>query len=176
MKKMSLILGVLLCLISCSKSENEVSIQKKNIVDKQNGYSEYIVYPNSKLNITSSNDRTIIDIQPGKKLVFKYIFTIDSNPDYFDSGYKEYLLFEMDAHTVDFKLKTEDLADARTYLRRSCYCPFTDSRLATSGIINAEMTGNLEWDIDFELESTIVEDGEIVETIAIQNSGKFKPE
>lgn len=176
MKKVSLILGMLLCLISCSKSETETEIQQKNIVDKKDGYSEFIVYPNSKLEITTADGRTFGKIEQGNKLVFEYIFHIESKPGFFDSGYSEYLYFEMDAKTEDFQLKTEDMTNASAYLRKSCYCPNTDFKPVTSGVINAKKTGSMEWEIEFEVESTIIEDGETVEIIALQNSGTFKPE
>jgi len=166
MKKIALLLFLISFIISCDKSDD----------DSVNLQEEYIVHQNSKLKVELAEYGTYLDIIPGDKLVFEYHFTEESDPNISDSGYDEYLYFELEAGTEDFRLTNEDLTISNTYLRRSCFCIFTDFRPGTSGEIVGEKIGNSEWNISFEVEAAIEEDGEIVETIAIQNSGKFKPE
>ena len=169
MEKTGLILLILISFTSCNVSDDGTG-------GKQDEYSEYIVHPNSKLEIETTQYGISIDIIPGDKLVFEYHFTKESNPNISDSGYDEYLYFEQVAGTEDFRLTSEDLRLNNTYLRRACFCMFTDFRPVTTGEISGEKTGNMEWNVSFDVEAVIEENGEPIETIAIQSSGKFRPE
>lgn len=166
MKKICLLLSLIIFTISCNSSDDDSGGIKE----------EYFVHRNSKLEIEAAEYGTYIDIVAGNKFVFEYHFTKESDPDISDSGYDEYLYFEMEEGIDDFKLTSEDLVLSNTYLRRSCFCAFTDFRPITAGEITGKKTGNNEWNISFDVEAAIEENGELVETISIQNSGIFRPE
>lgn len=166
MKRIFLLLSLMIFAISCDTSDD----------DSGGINEEYIVHRNSELEIETLEFGTFVDIVPGNKLVFEYHLSKAADPDIADSGYDEYLYFELEEGTEDFRLIDEGISISRAYLRRSCFCIFTDFRPLTAGEIFGEKIGNNTWNINFDVEAAIEEDGEIVETIAIQNSGTFRPE
>ncbi len=166
MKKIVLLLSLIIFAISCDSSDD----------DSGGIQEEYIVHRNSELELENSEFGTFVDIVPGNKLVFEYHLSKAADPDIAYSGYDEYLYFELEEGTEDFRLNDEGITISNAYLRRSCFCVFTDFRPLTDGEISGEKIGNNTWNISFDVEAAIEEDGEIVETITIQNSGTFKPE
>jgi hypothetical protein len=156
--------------MSCNKSDDSTG-------RKQHG--EYIVHENSALKISENDFGTFVEVIDGDKLVFEYTYSKASDPELADSGLDEYLYFELAANTEDFQLTTNDFNVSNTYLRRSCFCPVTDFRKATSGEITARKVGNLKWNISFEVAAdyTINEgEEEFSGSIKFQNSGIFQPQ
>lgn len=171
MKKFSLLILLSVILFSCDKSDDDST--GKNIS------SEYVVHENSALKISESEFGTFVEIVDGDHLVFEYTFTEESDTQIADSGYNEYLYFELPADTEDFQLTSDAFEESNTFVRRSCFCVVTDFRRVTSGEINAQKTGELEWDITFNVAAAYDENGEdgvFSGSIDIADSGLFKPE
>lgn len=156
--------------MSCDKSDDATGIKES---------VEYIVHENSALKISENDFGTFVEVVDGDKLVYEYVFTEASTPKIADSGYTHYLYFEMPSETEDFTITSAEFESSNTYLRRSCFCPVTDFRRATSGEITAQKIGNMEWNISFDVAAdfTINEgEEEFSGSINFQNSGIFQPQ
>ena len=170
MKRNSLLLLLSIILMSCDKSDDATG--RKELV-------QYIVHENSALKISENDFGTFVEVVDGDKLVFEYTYSKASDPELADSGLDKYLYFELAANTEDFQLTTNDFNVSNTYLRRSCFCPVTDFRKATSGEITARKVGNLKWNISFDVAAdfTITEgEEEFSGSIKFQDSGIFQPQ
>lgn len=166
---------LILLLTSCSEADApEKTDLRKTLKPGQD--REFTVYPDSEMKFIENEGGTFVEIIEGDKLVFKYHFSEAGDPDIADSGYNQYVIFEMDKSVEDFKLRAGNFNDANAHLRRSCYCPNTDYIPISGGFIEATKTGSLQWDIDFSVETLIEEDPEHIFTIEIEDSGVFKPE
>lgn len=171
MKKFSFLILCSIFLSSCSASDDDISEKNKT--------ADYLVHENASLKISESEFGTFVEIVEGDQLVFEYTFSEPGDPQIADSGYNEYLYFEMPAGTENFQLTSNDFEERNTFLRRSCFCVATDFRRVTSGEIIAEKTGDLQWDITFEVSAAFtVEDvnEEYSGTIDFADSGVFQPE
>ena len=170
MKKISLLLLLSIILISCDKSDDATG-RKESV--------QYIVHENSALKISENDFGTFVEVIDGDKLVFEYTYSKASDPELADSGLDKYLYFELAANTEDFQLTTNDFNVSNTYLRRSCFCPITDFRRATSGEITAQKIGKMKWNISFDVTADItINEGEeeFAESIKFEDSGIFQPQ
>lgn len=163
-----------LLLNSCSEADDSVKTDLRKTL-KPGQDREFIVHPNSEMGFIENEGGTFVEIIEGDKIVFEYRFSEAGDPDIADSGYSHYVIFELDKSTENFELKPGDFDNAHAHLRKSCYCPNTDYRPISEGYIEATKTGNLQWDIDFSVETLIDEDPDHIYTIQIEDSGVFAP-
>lgn len=161
-----LVFGLLLLFLSsCSKSDD--------VQTESDG--EFIVHNNAEMKINNTENGTYIEIIEGDNLVFEYHFSEKPDPEVADSGYNEYLIFELNKNTGDFDLNNEDFSSVNAHLRRSCFCPHTDYKPISEGSISGKKIGELEWKVKFDVETLIEEDTEFPYTIQLENSGLFRP-
>jgi len=156
--------------MSCDKSDDATGIKES---------VEFIVHENSALKISENDFGTFVEVVDGDKLVFEYTFSKASDPEVADSGLDQYLYFEMPSETEDFTITSAEFESRKTYLRRSCFCIVTDFRKVNSGVINADKTGSMKWNISFDVAANFtINEGEeeFSGTIEFQDSGIFQPQ
>ncbi len=153
-----------LFLLSCSKSDDNDPKQD----------SQFIVHPDSEIQISETDERRSLEIVAGDKFVFEYTFDDPGDPDLADSGFAHYLYFEIDKSTQDFSFGPEDFESIQANFRRSCFCVYTDFRKIKNGKITGVKTGDRSWKVTFDVNTEIEEEEELVTTIAMKNSGTFR--
>ncbi|WGK64991.1 hypothetical protein [Croceiramulus getboli] len=137
-----LVLSLFLC--SCS-NDDDASDQQR---------IDYNLYTNAALNIPAEDaDFFLVTIaETGDQLVFEYVLDIPSDPDIADSGFRESILFEIDASTTTFEVSDEDLLTINPYYRQSCFCETVESVLIQSGTISGTRSDQNSWQIDIDVE------------------------
>lgn len=71
----------------------------------------------------TANQYIFVDIKAGDKLVFKYKYTADEEPNIADDEYSENIYFQVDPAAESFSFTDEQLADAKLVIQPICFCP-----------------------------------------------------
>ncbi|SDS45406.1 hypothetical protein [Gramella sp. MAR_2010_147] len=168
MKNIVLLLLISVFLISCSKSDDH----PRNNPDDAN----YIVYPDSSLVFTNTENGTFIEVQSGNKLVFEYRYSTEGRPEIADDEFTEVVYFELDPATENFTINQDSFESTQSYLGKFCFCGRTGYFPITSGEINGEKTGSLQWRVSLDVNALIEAENNIPEmTFEANASGTFKP-
>lgn len=113
----------------------------------------------------------IATVGSGDKRVFRYEYTIDSDPQIADSGFSEILIFEVDAELTSFTATGLALVRLAPYYRQICFCATNDSFPVTGGTITGNRRSATEWDVDIDVSFLYGESEK-----ELQVSGTFKKE
>lgn len=130
MKKAILVSIVFWTTLSCCNSKKTVSennrISKAQILTPcPEGYDCTLeIFPNKTMVVkTDGMGGTFFELedQP-EKTVYHYTYNQKTDKHYQDAGYREEILFELDARTKDLKLSDEELQNAKMLFGVWCYC------------------------------------------------------
>jgi len=169
MKNIAILLILSIFLISCSKDDddNPGNLEEVN----------YIVYPNSSLVLNETENGTFIDVEAGNKLVFEYRYSTEGRPEIADDEFTEVVYFELEPNTENFSINEENFEVTKTFLGKFCFCGRTGYFQVTSGEINGEKIGDLQWNVSLDVEAFVEAENDIPEiTFEAQAMGNFKPE
>jgi len=169
MKNIAILFVISIFLISCSKSDDD----NPGNPEEEN----YIVYPNSSLVVSNTENGTFLEVEAGNKLVFEYRYSTEGRPEIADDELTEVIYFELDPNTENFSINQDDFEDTKTYLGKFCFCGRTGYFQVTSGEINGQKIGDLQWDVSLDVKAFIEAENDIPEiTFEAQAMGDFKPE
>lgn len=168
MKNIAFLLVISIFLISCSKSDDNPG----NNPDDAN----YIVYPNSSVVVNNTENGTFIEVESGNKLVFEYRYSTEGRPEIADDELTEVLYFELEPNTENFSINEENFEVTSTFLGKFCFCGRTGYFQVTSGEINGEKIGDLQWKVSLDVDAFIAAENDTPEmTFQASASGTFKP-
>ena len=169
MKNLAILLMISIFLISCSTSDDDIQENPEE--------ANYIVYPNASLEVNETENGTVIEVVDGDMFVFEYRYSTEGVPEIADDELTEVVYFEVDEDTQDFNLNEANFEASRAYLGKFCFCGRTGYFPITSGEINAEKTGDLQWRISLDVKALIEAENNIPEmTFEASASGNFRPE
>ena len=169
MKNVAILLMISFFLISCSTSDDDIQDNPEE--------ANYIVYPNATLEVNETENETFIEVIDGDMLVFEYRYSTEGAPEIADDELTEVVYFEIDKNTEDFSLNEANFEASTAYLGKFCFCGRTGFFEITSGEINGEKTGELQWRISLDVQAFIEAEDNIPEvTFEASASGNFRPE
>ncbi|MEL7535174.1 MAG: hypothetical protein AAFN10_27975 [Bacteroidota bacterium] len=115
----------------------------------------------------STIQSTFINIIGGDKIVFKYQYIADDEPNIADDEYLENIYFEIDPDAETFSFTDEQLADANLVIQPVCFCvPIVIE--PRSGILSGERLDDNTWKVTLDASYQIYN-----ETNGISFSKKF---
>ncbi|WP_143542382.1 hypothetical protein [Robiginitalea sediminis] len=136
-----LLLGVLLLMQGCSSDDS--GEDRRTLLTFTENTAVIPPDPDAPVQIAT--------VGSGDKRVFRYEFTIDSDPQIADSGFSEILIFEVDAALTSFTATGLALVRLSPYYRQSCFCETNDSFPVTSGTISGNRRSQTEWEVDIDV-------------------------
>lgn len=101
--------------------------------------------------ITQDSSLTVYNfsIQPGDSMVVEYMREVNPPDNVTDAGLVETLVFQIPPDTDFFELNDEELLQANTFYRQSCFCPLSGAGFKVdSGLIQGEMLSANIWFIE----------------------------
>ncbi len=115
-----------LLIVGCASSKEQKdpnTIPPPRVNCPEGGDCSFEVLQNSSFAVkTDKTGATYVEIEEGDKVVIRYQYEKDPVPDAMDSGYSEYLYFEIDPGRVELSLKDSDLQQVKMTFGRICYC------------------------------------------------------
>ena len=123
-----LLRNILFCflIVGCASSKDQSDNDKippPKVNCPEGGDCSFEVLQNSKLSLkTDGTGASYVEIEEGDKVVIRYEYKKDPQPDVIDGSYSEYLFFEIDAGRVEMSLKDSELKRAKMIYGRLCYC------------------------------------------------------
>ena len=96
-------------------------------------------------------DFPIAIVESGEKRVFKYEYSIPSDPQIADSGFTEILLFEIDQNLTSFEVSDAELSQLNAFYRQICFCGTNDSFPVTGGTISGRQDSSSAWEIEIDV-------------------------
>ncbi|MEM6347498.1 MAG: hypothetical protein AAF927_26665 [Bacteroidota bacterium] len=117
----------------------------------RSGDCTYSFQENKQIEIIedSTNQSTFINIQEGDKIVFKYQYVADEEPNIADDEYLENIYFEIEPNAETFSFTDEQLADAKLVIQPVCFCPpvVIEPR---SGILSGTRLDESTWEVTLD--------------------------
>lgn len=113
-------------IMGCSSSKQQAGkdeIPPPRVNCPEGGDCTFEVLQNSTLKLkTDQTGASYLEIEEGDKVVIKYHFKKDPDPDALDSSHSEYLYFEIDPGRVEISLKDSELQRVKMIYGRICFC------------------------------------------------------
>ncbi len=113
-------------MVSCSSSKEQAStdqIPPPRVNCPEGGDCTFEVLQNSNLSLkTDPTGATYPEIEAGEKVVIRYHYKKDPEPDVMDSNHSEYLYFEINPGRVEISLKDSELQEVKMIYGRVCFC------------------------------------------------------
>ena len=117
---------LLLLFSSCAatkKNEGQQQIPPPNINCPEGGDCTFEVLQNSTLVLKTDGIGMLYpEIEKGDKVVLRYHYKKDTDPELMDSSYSEYVYMEIDPGRVELSLRDEQLQKVKMTFGRICYC------------------------------------------------------
>lgn len=118
------------------------------------GEVEFIFYDRSDLAVEQDEERVYVDKVAGDRLVFKYQFTADDNPNIADDEYSEIFWFAIDPKGDSFEIHTKDFENSGATFGRMCFCADGGFHWITEGCIFGKLLGEGRWEVSMAFKST----------------------
>jgi len=144
MKYLALLAGTLY-LFACSD-------KKSGTDDCDPEEYEHTIKANSRID-TLTGGSSIFSFQVNSdpnKNVFIYTHTSERCKMVADAGYRETLVFEVPANANSFSYTNDELKNANTYYKMSCYCD-VNARMVVQGTIKGQKISAAMWTVEADL-------------------------
>src|SRR5688500_8241507 len=141
MKYLALLAGTLY-LFACSDKDSGTG-------DCPTDEYEYTIKANSRIDtLTSGNFFSFQISGEGDKTVFIYTHNNNRCQWPVDGGYSENLVFEIPANATSFSYTNEELKNANTWYKKSCFCADINAHAVVVGIIKGQKLSATTWKVD----------------------------
>jgi len=117
------------------------------------GQVELIFYDRSDLAIDEYDNNIGVDKVAGDRLVFKYIYTFDDNPNIADDEYSEIIWFAVDPKGDSFEIHSDDFENSSASFGRMCFCADGGFHWMSKGCIYGEKIGEGRWEVSIAIQS-----------------------
>ncbi len=142
MKNIFSILTIFL-LISCSKNDSpDITLS-------------HDFYENSKIELQNNSEVITKKINDGDNIVFSYNLINGGNSSMLDSGYNEYIVFEISSELENFSYSNAELLNQKVLYNSSCVlCTPSSDIIIEKGTISGTKIDYLTWQISINISFT----------------------
>lgn len=117
------------------------------------GTVEFIFYDRSDLKVTEYDRGVSVEKVAGNKLVFKYQYVADDEPNIADDEYSEIIWFVVDPKGDSFEIHSDDFEDSGASFGRMCFCADGGFHWISDGCIYGKKTGEGKWEVSIAIQS-----------------------
>lgn len=148
--RLALAFGISLLISSCNTYDEDF-----RETFTYNIYSQSEVFSDTTSRQVSQDSSISVynfSVKSGDSMVFEYQRNVTPPETVLDGGLVETLVFQIPSNSDSFEIRDEQLSNASTFYRRSCFCPLSGAGFKVSdGLIEGEALSANVWLVKAEV-------------------------